>query len=207
MPATARERLIETADRLFYEHGFHAIGLDRIIAEVGVTKTTFYNHFESKDALILAVLDERDQRELAELIGTMRTRADGEPRAQLFVLFDILDEWFTKEEFRGCMFLNAASQFPSPTDPIHLAAGKHGAKIYQELRTLAERAGAERPDALARELMLVVAGALVTRHAALARDAAAVARSVAQQLIDKHLPRELAANDGHDAPGGARPAH
>lgn len=62
MSESSRERLIQIADRLFYEHGFHAIGIDRVISEVGVTKTTFYNHFESKDDLILAVLDARDQR-------------------------------------------------------------------------------------------------------------------------------------------------
>jgi AcrR family transcriptional regulator len=188
MPESSRDRLIAVADRLFYEFGFHAIGLDRIIAEVGVTKTTFYNHFESKDALILAVLDARDRREFDDWVATVRARADGDPRGQLLAMWDVLDEWFTQEEYRGCLFLNAAAQFPAPTDPIHLAAGRHGARLSEELRRLCERAGASDPDSLARQLMLVMSGAIVTRHAALARDAAAVARAAAQLLIDKHVP-------------------
>ena len=112
-------------------------------------------------------------------------------RGQLLAMWDVLDEWFTQEEYRGCMFLNAAAQFPAPTDPIHLAAGKHGARLSEEMRKLCERAGADDSDALSRQLMLVLSGAIVTRHAALARDAAAVAKETAQTLIDRHLPAPL----------------
>src|SRR4029079_14445377 len=109
------------------------------IEDVGVTKTTFYNHFESKDELILAVLDARDEREISTWLATMRARGGDDPRAQLRTLFDILDEWFATEAYRGCMFLNAAAQFPAPGDPIHQAAGRHGARLARELRGMAER--------------------------------------------------------------------
>ena len=188
MAESSRERLIQTADRLFYEHGFHAIGLDRVIGEVGVTKTTFYNHFESKDDLILAVLDARDRREISEWMGIMRTRAGAEPRQRMLVLFDILHEWYTKEEFRGCMFINATAQFPAPHDPIHLAAGKHGERLYQEVRDMAAQAGAAEPDVLAAQLMLVVAGVLVSQHSAKSPEISAAARAMAELLIDRHIP-------------------
>lgn len=188
MPESSRDRLIRTADRLFYEHGFHAIGLDRVIGEVGVTKTTFYNHFESKDALILAVLDARDKRELQEWFGIMRERGGSDPRRQLLVLFDILHEWFTREEFRGCLFINAVAQFPAPNDPIHLAAGKHGEHLHAEVLALAARAGAADAEVLAAQLMLVVAGALVTQHSARSEESAAAARALANLLVDRHIP-------------------
>lgn len=194
MSESSRERLIQIADRLFYEHGFHAIGIDRVISEVGVTKTTFYNHFESKDDLILAVLDARDQREISEWMETMRSRAGGDPRRQLLVLFDIMHEWYTQEDFRGCMFINAAAQFPAPNDPIHVAAGKHGEHLYGQLREIAIKAGAAEPDLLTSQLMLVVSGALVTQHSAKSQEAAAAARAMVDLLVDRHVPGVGAAN-------------
>jgi AcrR family transcriptional regulator len=159
-----------------------------VIDEVGVTKTTFYNHFESKDALILAVLDARDRREMEDWLRTMRERGGEDPRAQLLALFDILDEWFSTEAYCRCLFLNAAAQFPAPSDPIHIAAGKHGAHLYAELRRLAAAAGAKDPESLAGQLVLVVAGALVTRQASPVPGNAATAREVARMLIREHLP-------------------
>src|SRR5262245_22661359 len=176
-PASTRERLMDAAVVLFYEHGFHAIGLDRILDEVGVTKTTFYNHFESKDQLILAVLTARDQREMSEWAEFVRQRAGDDPRAQLLAVFDLLEEWFCEAGFPGCMFVNAGAEFPSPNDPIHHAAAAHSRNMLQGLREIAVRAGVADADTLAQQLMVVVSGALVARHIAMEKDAAGVARS------------------------------
>jgi AcrR family transcriptional regulator len=186
--ASTRDRLIETAMTMFYQNGFHAIGLDQILDEVGVTKTTFYNHFESKDDLILEVLETRDTREREEWLRSMRDKGGDDPRSQLLALFDLLDDWFHESGFRGCMFINAAAEFPSPNDPIHKAAARHGHLFARELRGLCERAGADDPDTLTKRLMLLVAGAVTARYVDLDDRAATDARDAAAVFVDHHCP-------------------
>src|SRR5687768_4545275 len=94
VPRNARDRLIDTAIDLFYQHGFHAVGLDRVIAETGVTKTTFYKHFESKDDLIVAAIERRDAWESRAWERAVRKLAGPDPRAQLLAVFDVMDAWF-----------------------------------------------------------------------------------------------------------------
>src|SRR5215831_14676121 len=164
MPHQTRERLLATANRLFYEHGFHATGLDQIIDEVGVSKTAFYKHFESKDDLAIAVLHERDRQDTADWIGVMKDRGAGDPLAEILALFDILEEWLGHPDFKGCMFLKAASEYPSPSDPVHQAAMLHGQNLFRELELRAARGGAGDAKALASQLMLVLTGAILARH-------------------------------------------
>jgi AcrR family transcriptional regulator len=183
-----RQRLIDTAQALFYEHGFHAIGLDRILAEVGVTKTTFYNHFESKDELIIAVLKRHDERDRATLVEQISAVPESEPRARLLALFDVLEGWFQEPDFRGCLFINAASAYPSANDPIHKVAASHFDQLRAYVRGLSVAAGADRPDELARKFMVLVTGAVVERHTALNPEAARTARSAAEMLLERYLP-------------------
>jgi AcrR family transcriptional regulator len=175
--------LIETANDLFYQHGFHAVGLDQILARVGVTKTTFYNHFESKDDLAIAVLHERDRRETEEWLSIMRARGRGDARAEILALFDLVEEWLASPDFRGCMFLKAASEYPSPNDPVHKAANVHGENLYREIRQRAERAGAASPDAVASQLMLILTGAILARHSNGMPDQARSARAAAGVIV------------------------
>src|SRR5436190_1846687 len=116
-PRNARDRLIDKAIDLFYRHGFNAIGLDRIIDEVGVTKTTFYKYFQSKDDLMVAAVRKRDEWEGKAWGRAVRQAAGDDPRAQLLAFFDVMDIWFNAPDFRGCMFLNTAAEFPNPHDP------------------------------------------------------------------------------------------
>ena len=105
-----REHLVETALRLFYEKGFHATGIDTILAESGVAKMTLYKYFKSKDDLILAALELRDRRWMGWFGGELKRRGKT-PRQRLLAVFDILGDWFGQDEFRGCLFLNAASEY------------------------------------------------------------------------------------------------
>lgn len=175
---------MDAAAALFYTHGFHEVGLDRIIEEVGVTKTTFYNHFESKDDLIIAVLVDRDERDIQALRDALRQRASG-ARERALLVFDILDEWFHDEDFNGCLFVNAAAQFPNPNDPIRSAAMNHGERVRQEFESLADELGAEDPAMLSKQLCMLVSAALTSRHVDGDLDAARTARLIADQLLPR----------------------
>lgn len=182
---TTKDRIIDAATELFYSQGFHAVGLDRILDEVGVTKTTFYNHFESKDELIVSMLRKRDEVETGELMRQTRERAGDDPAARLLAVFDVLLEWFTEEGFRGCIFMNAAVAYPDEKDPIHVAAAAHGASLYDSIFALAKAAGVADPDLLTREALLLVAGAITARHVGGERDSAALARRTMETLLER----------------------
>src|SRR5205814_7411890 len=128
-PKTGRERLVAAAVELFYRHGFGAVGIDRVIETAGVTKTTFYKHFESKDDLMVAAVQRRDQWESQAWDRAVRKLAGDDPAKQLLAMFDVMDLWFNDPDFRGCMFSNAAAEFPNPHDPVHQAAAVHQRRL------------------------------------------------------------------------------
>jgi AcrR family transcriptional regulator len=188
MATPTRERLIKTAHDVFYGEGFHAVGLDRILAEVGVTKTTFYNHFDSKDALILEVLRWHDRWWQDTFRQMLRRHGGDTPRGQLLAVPDALAELFATAQFNGCIFVNVAVEFPLPHDPAHEMAAQHKRAMEDILREIAGYAGAREPAALAKEMALLMEGAYVTQQ--VARDGAAVdvARRMVDRLVDLHLP-------------------
>jgi AcrR family transcriptional regulator len=188
MAARARERLLEIAEDVFYRDGFHAVGLDRILAEVGVTKTTFYNHFQSKDELILEVLRARDQWWRKIFLRRLTERVGDDPAAQLHAIFDVLDEFVGADTFNGCIFVNVAVEFPGPQTPAHRAAAEHKELMTIMLRDLALRAGARDPVALAEEIALLMEGAYVTRQVTGNLRAAAIGKRAAAALLARQLP-------------------
>src|SRR5436305_4519517 len=111
-----RQRILETADRLFYQEGIRAVGIDRIIAEAGVAKMSLYNHFPSKDDLILAVLEYREGNVLKFFRSSMERHAN-KAKSQLKAFFAALKDFFESPGFRGCPFQNAAVELADPTHP------------------------------------------------------------------------------------------
>ena len=183
MVSTKRDQLVETALELFARDGFHATGIDRILGESGVAKMTLYNHFKSKDELILAVLHRRDEKFRNDFMRDVERRADT-PRGRLLALFDVLGDWFAGRGFTGCMFINASAEFADPADPIHAAAAEHKRLVCDYVRELATAAGAADPDTLAQRLMLLMEGAIVMAHVCGDTGAAARAKSAADALLD-----------------------
>jgi len=190
VPKNARDRLINTAIDLFYNHGFHVIGLDRILEVTGVTKTTFYKHFDSKDELIVAAIERRDEWETAARNRAVKKLAGNDPRRQLLAIFDVLDEWFNHPEFKGCIFITAAVEFPDPRDPAHQAAAAYKKNARDELRDLAKQAGAADPETFADLYDTVLEGAIILRHVHHRNDAARRAKPLAEQLIAFHMPQK-----------------
>lgn len=189
-PKNARDRLLDTAIDLFYANGVNSIGLDNIIADTGVTKTTFYNHFESKEDLVVAALKKRDEWEVAAFQRAVRSVAGDDPRAQLFGVFDVFDRWFNDPSFGGCMFINAAAEFPDPRDPVHQVAAEHKKRSRDWYRDLAKQAGANDPEHFADLYTTLVEGVLILRHVHGRNDAARTTRSLVVRLIDDHIPKQ-----------------
>jgi AcrR family transcriptional regulator len=188
-PKNARDRLIDTAIDLFYTHGFNAVGLDQIIDAVGVTKTTFYKYFESKDELMVQAVLQRDEWEWDAWTRAVRNvaGADG-PRQQLLALFDVLDMWFNTDDFKGCIFINTAAEFPNPNDPVHQAAAAYKKRRRDNWRDAAKSAGATDAETFADLYTVLVEGTLILRQVHGRNDAAKVARKLAEALLNQYIP-------------------
>jgi len=158
MASNKRDQLLNTAENLFYREGYHATGIDRILAESGVAKMTLYKHFKSKDELILAVLDARHELMLTRL----RERAARlPPREALLGIFDGLHGMIHgNDAFCGCLFINAAAEYHDRDHPIHRRSSAYKAELLAYLRELLERLNAPQPLQLARQLQYLLEGAL-----------------------------------------------
>jgi AcrR family transcriptional regulator len=190
-PKTGRDRLVAAAVELFYRQGFTAVGIDQVIAAAGVTKTTFYKHFESKDDLMVAAVRRRDEWESQAWGRAVRQLAgENNPVGHLRAFLDVMDVWFNNPDFRGCMFLNTAIEFPNPHDPVHQAAAAYKRKTRDHFRDLARAAGAapEAAETFADCYAALVEGALILRQTHGRNDAARAVRPAVEQLIRTFLP-------------------
>src|SRR5262249_6625573 len=133
----ARQRILQTADRLFYQDGVRAVGIDRIIAEAGVAKMSLYNHFPSKDDLILEVLKHREVATL-EFFRAAMARHSKKTKTPLRAFFAALKEWFESPGFRGCPFQNAVAELADPSHPGSAFVRGHKQRFNEFLRSLIE---------------------------------------------------------------------
>lgn len=183
-----RQRLIEAAGRRFYRDGFRMVGLDQILADVGISKTAFYKHFESKEDLVLAALADHD-REMQETFRRLvRERGGPTARGQLAVVMDVVEHFVESENYQGCIFVNVAMEFPLPHEPAHIAAAQSKRAVEEIVHELATEAGAADPRALAKELCLIMEGAYVTRHVTGDKQAVDIARKLGALAIAAQCP-------------------
>jgi AcrR family transcriptional regulator len=159
--ASARDRIVTVATRLFYRRGIRAVGVDTVIAESGVAKTTLYKHFRSKDALIAECLHRLDDRYFRWFESEVEARA-ADPRGRLAALFEVLDDWFQRPDFRGCAFINAAVELADPGHPARTAIANHKRRSRDLIERLAREAGLEDPKTVSDHLTLLMEGAIVT---------------------------------------------
>jgi AcrR family transcriptional regulator len=175
---TARERLLRTAYALFQRNSLNTVGVDRIVAEADVAKTTLYRHFPSKDALAVSVLQHHEEVWTRGWLERAVERHDT-PGARLLGLFDAFDEWFRRDDYQGCLFARALLETRDPASPVHEAAATGLENIRAFVRGLAEEAGAQNPDAFALQIQMLLLGAIVEAvngHLGAARQARDVAR-------------------------------
>ena len=186
MATSKRDQLIDTAMKLFYENGFHATGIDKVLAESGCAKMTLYKHFKSKDELILATIRRRDELLRNEFMREVERRAKT-PRERLIAFYDVLEDWFKGGDFRGCLFMHASSEYTDTEDPILGACAEHQRLMRKYVRDLCVEAGAKDVDELADELMLLGEGAIITAHMMSKPGVAQNAKRAAVKLIDLAL--------------------
>ena len=186
-PASARERLLDAANELFYEEGVHTVGVDRVVERAGVAKATLYTLFGNKDGLVRAYLTARDEaireRITRELVARYKT-----PRERLLGVFDVQGLMFKDPRFHGCAFARASAEAPQGSSVEEVAEGHRGwlRSLFHEL---AKEAGARNPEELARQLMLLYDGAAISAWMDHNPSAATAARSVAHALVDAAISK------------------
>ena len=182
---SGRERVLETAYKLFSQHGTRAVGVDRIIAESGVAKMTLYRNFASKDELILAFLARRQQRWTHEwLQATVESRASTSAQ-RLLAIFDVFGEWFARDDFEGCSFINVMLELDDAGSPVRRESVRQLSEIRGFLGGLAEEAGVADVDGFARQWHILMKGCIVAAAEG-DREAGARARELGALLLAHH---------------------
>jgi AcrR family transcriptional regulator len=126
-----RERLLETASRLFYAEGIHAVGVDRLVSEASVTRATFYRHFAGKEALVVAYLQAKDA--LAHALLAAAEAQTSDPVALLHAIVVAITEDVCGEGFRSCPFINAAAEYPDSNSAVRQAVQAHRTWFHDTL--------------------------------------------------------------------------
>jgi AcrR family transcriptional regulator len=181
----ARERLLRTAYELFRHHTLHTVGVDRIVAEADVAKTTLYRHFPSKDALAVSVLRHHEDVWTRGWLEREVERRDPTAGARLLGLFDAFDDWFRQDDYEGCLFARALLETRNPANPVRAAAATGLDNVRAFIRKLAEDAGVHDPDVFALQIQMLLLGSIVAAVSG-QLDAARHAREVAQLLLERN---------------------
>ncbi len=187
----ARDKLFQTAARLFYQHGYRAIGVDTIAAESGIGKMTLYRYYPSKDDLIVAYL--RDSN--ADFWNKFEqiTRDAPSPREKLLAFFKALQDYAGSSACYGCPFLNVATEYPETGHAGHQVALEHKQAVRARFMQLAQETGARQPEALANGLYLLMDGAYMAARmfGPSSNNPAANLAEAAQHLIEAHCAAQL----------------
>ena len=184
----ARERLVNTAYELFSRRGLRDVGIDEIIDRSGVAKATFYRNFRSKNALVLAFLEEREQRWTHGFVEAEASRLGGSsPEARLLAIFDVFDAWFlNRQQFDACSFINVLLEMGSE-HPAGLACIEHLANIRAVVGGWAEQADLDDPESFAHSWHILMKGSIISAAEG-DLQAARRAKAMASHLIEQHRP-------------------
>lgn len=180
-PSKARERLLRTASTLFYSEGIHEVGVDRILVEAEVTRSTFYRHFPGKEDLVLnyiRAVDDTVRSHVEEAVP------NEEPRSLIEALIDEHVERICQPGFRGCAFINAAAEYPAQQSPVRQAIEEHRSWMLGLATEAFRRAGHESPDRAGRRFMLLRDGAMISGYLHDPEAARATLREGVDDLLD-----------------------
>jgi AcrR family transcriptional regulator len=180
----ARERILDTAYELFSRRAIRDVGIDEVIERAGVAKATLYRHFPSKDELVIAFLERREERWTLAWVEAEARRRGSTPEEQLLAIFELFDEWFHRDDFEACSFINVLLEM-GPGHPAGEASVRHLATIRSVVVRLAEEAGLRDPESFARSLHILMKGSIVSAAEG-DTEAAQRARSMAALLIEQY---------------------
>lgn len=196
MAGSRKEHLLQTALKLFNEYGFHATGIDRVQAESGVSKTTMYKYFKTKDDLIKAVLEMRHEQFgkwfTSRVITISRERYPEQDYGKLMAMFDAIDEWIHTDTFYGCNFINASAEFSDLRHPIHRYAAKHKLEWSDYIRSCIPSLSQPESDELAKEILLLLDGAIVSAHTSGLKDSAERAKRMMLLILESSSRNSVA---------------
>lgn len=183
-----RQQLIDTAFKLFYQHGINAVGINQVLEASGVAKQTLYNHFDSKESLVAAVVRARDDAYMNWFAGRLESVPKG--TEALLAVFDAIDDWFNDRvqslySFHGCFFINTCSEFGSIDHPIHQQCANHKRNVFELIKGHASLVTPDPVDAerLANGIYMLKEGATVKAHVEGDRDAALKAKETVKLLL------------------------
>ena len=181
-PPQVRERVLQTASELFYRRGVRAVGVDLVVEEAGVAKTSLYRHFRTKDELIAAFLAREDEEFWATWDRVAEREQDDAAR-ELEAHLDWIGERIERPHYRGCPQLNVAAEFPDRDHPARKVATAHKRELRRRLEGIAARLGVEDADELGGQLSLLINGAFVSSQVLSPGEATQLLRGSAQALI------------------------
>lgn len=181
-PTPAKDALLEAACQLFYTQGIRGTSVEAILERAGVARQSLYQHFESKDGLVAAFLRVRDER-WCGWMNDFVEQASNDPRERVLAIYDFLADWFAQSDFSGCAFINTAAEYGNPAHPFHILASQHKARVLGDIERLCRAAKLPKAKALARQLALLMEGAIVTEQVTPRSGAAAEARGIAEFLL------------------------
>lgn len=182
-----RDRILDTASSLFYDHGVRAVGQQQVIDACGCGKNLLYREFPSKDELVVAYL-ERAREDWACTSGLASRELAGDPAGQLVAAVRTAADRVASPAYRGCPFLNAHAEFPDPDHPAHRIAVEHRAEVRARLRGLAEEAGAPEPAMLADRILLIVDGVYANGAVLGADGSSSAAVAFAEEVVRAAIP-------------------
>jgi AcrR family transcriptional regulator len=180
----ARERILDTAYELFSRRAIRDVGIDELIGRAGVAKATLYRHFPSKDDLVIAFLERREERWTVAWVEAEARRRGSTPEEQLLAIFELFDEWFHRDDFEACSFINVLLEM-GPEHPVGQASVRHLASIRSVVGRLAEEAALRDPESFAHSWHILMKGSIVSAAEGDA-EAGQRARSMARLLIEQH---------------------
>ncbi|MET0611156.1 MAG: TetR family transcriptional regulator [Pseudomonas caspiana] len=176
---------MQTAEQLIYTNGIHAMGMDLLVRTSGVARKSIYRYYATKEDVAVNALSARDVR----WMNWFRTETDKatSPEARILEMFTVLKGWFESEGFRGCAFINTAGEIGDAEDPIRQLAKAHKQKLFDYALELSQQLNIEQPEAVAKQLLILIDGAITLALVMGDHSAADSARNMAQLLLKSAL--------------------